>query len=54
MQQHVLEGNRIHDGVKVRLPCALVCLVEGGKIVRLDEYFDSRHQETFRKYAPKI
>lgn len=52
VQQHVLEGSRVHDGEKVRLPCALVCLVQDAKITRLDEYFDSAHVETFRKFAP--
>ncbi|KEF54540.1 uncharacterized protein A1O9_08982 [Exophiala aquamarina CBS 119918] len=51
VQQHVLEGNRVHDGEKVRLPCALVCRVENAKITRLDEYFDSAHVETFRKFS---
>lgn len=54
VQQHCLEGNRIHDGEKVRLPCAIICKVESGKITRLDEYFDSAHQQTFKKFAPKV
>lgn len=51
VQQHVLTGTRVHDGVAVRLPCAIVCRVEGGRITRLDEYFDSAHVAEFRKYA---
>lgn len=51
VQQHVLTGKRVHDDVVVRLPCAIVCKVEGGKITRLDEYFDSAHVSEFRKYA---
>lgn len=51
VQQHVLKGRRVHDDVEVRLPCAIVCKVEGGKITRLDEYFDSAHVAEFRKYA---
>ncbi len=51
VQQHALTGTRTHDGVAVRLPCAIVCRVEGGKITRLDEYFDSAHVAEFRKYA---
>ena len=51
VQQHVLKGVRVHDGVEVRLPCAIVCTVESGKITRLDEYFDSAHVANFRKYA---
>lgn len=51
VQQHVLKGRRVHDDVEVRLPCAIVCAVENGKITRLDEYFDSAHVAEFRKYA---
>ena len=51
VQQHVLEGVRTHDGERVRLPCAIVCRVEDGRITRLDEYFDSAHVAAFRKYA---
>ncbi len=51
VQQHVLTGKRRHDGVAVRLPCAIVCQVAGGLITRLDEYFDSAHVAQFRKYA---
>ncbi|HMO75902.1 MAG TPA: nuclear transport factor 2 family protein [Sphingopyxis sp.] len=51
VQQHVLKGRRMHDDVAVRLPCAIVCRVEDGKITRLDEYFDSAHVAEFRKYA---
>ena len=51
VQQHALTGNRTHDGGAVRLPCCIVCAVEGGKITRLDEYFDSAHVAEFRKYA---
>src|SRR3546814_10090744 len=45
VQQHVLKGKRIHDDGEVRLPCAIICKVENGKITRLDEYFDSRSEE---------
>lgn len=51
VQQHVLTGKRIHDDEPVRLPCAIVCRVEQGLITRLDEYFDSAHVATFRKFA---
>ena len=41
LQQHVLEAER--EGYPtLRLPACLVCRVEGGRITRLDEYFDSR------------
>ena len=51
VQQHVLKGVRVHDDGPVRLPCAIVCKVENGKITRLDEYFDSAHVAEFRKFA---
>lgn len=51
VQQHVLKGRRTHDDVAVRLPCAIICRVEDGRITRLDEYFDSAHVAEFRKYA---
>ncbi|PKB13414.1 ketosteroid isomerase-like protein [Novosphingobium kunmingense] len=51
VQQHALEGVRVHDGEKVRLPCCIVCQVNGNLITRLDEYFDSAHVATFRKFA---
>lgn len=51
VQQHVLKGRRVHDDVTVRLPCAIVCKVENGRITRLDEYFDSAQVAEFRKFA---
>ena len=51
VQQHVLKGSRVHDDAPVRLPCAIICQVAGGKITRLDEYFDSAHVTAFRKFA---
>ena len=51
VQQHVLKGRRVHDEGEVRLPCAIICKVEDGKITRLDEYFDSAHVAEFRKFA---
>jgi len=54
VQQHVLKGVRKGDGGEVRLPAAVICRVKDGKITRLDEYFDSAHQATFRKFAPKV
>lgn len=51
VQQHVLKGKRVHDDGEVRLPCAIICKVEGGKITRLDEYFDSAHVAEFRKFS---
>ena len=51
VQQHVLKGRRTHDDGEVRLPCAIVCKVENGRITRLDEYFDFAHVAAFRKFA---
>jgi len=51
VQQHVLRGTRSHDGVRLALPACIICKVEGGKITRLDEYFDSAHVAEFRKFA---
>jgi ketosteroid isomerase-like protein len=51
VQQHVLKGRRVQDDGEVRLPCAIICKVEGGKITRLDEYFDSAHVAEFRKFS---
>jgi ketosteroid isomerase-like protein len=51
VQQHVLKGTRKHDNVRVELPACIVCAVSGGKITRLDEYFDSAGVAEFRKYA---
>ncbi|MDR3513009.1 MAG: nuclear transport factor 2 family protein [Caulobacteraceae bacterium] len=50
VQQHVLHGVRA-DGVAVSLPACLVCLVEDGRITRLDEYFDSARVAIFRAVA---
>jgi ketosteroid isomerase-like protein len=41
VQQHVLRARRVRDGQPVALAACVVCRVEGGKITRLDEYFDS-------------
>lgn len=51
VQQHILKGMRVHDNNEVRLPCAIICRVKDGKIVRLDEYYDSAHIANFRKFA---
>jgi ketosteroid isomerase-like protein len=51
LQQHVLRGTRVQDGVRVHLPACVICTVKDGKITRLDEYFDSARVADFRKYA---
>lgn len=40
VQQHRLTGRR-RDGMAVELTACIVCAVSGGKITRLDEYFDA-------------
>lgn len=51
VQQHILRGKRVHDGVLVELPACVICQVADGCITRLDEYFDSAHVAQFRKFA---
>lgn len=51
VQQHVLRGTRVHDGVVVELPACLVAEVRGARITRLDGYFDSARVAEFAKYA---
>ncbi|MGZ5930939.1 MAG: nuclear transport factor 2 family protein [Rhizomicrobium sp.] len=48
VHQHTLSGVRSKDGVAVRLTACIVCLVENGRITRLDEYFDSAAVARFR------
>lgn len=48
VHQHDLKALRA-DGAWVTLPACIVCEVTEGKIVRLDEYFDSAHVAAFRK-----
>ena len=48
VHQHTLSGVRTKDGVAVRLVACIVCLVEDGRITRLDEYFDSEGVARFR------
>ena len=50
VQQHELTIVR-PDGVQLTLPACLVCKVENGQIVRLDEYFDSARVEQLRAPA---
>lgn len=51
VQQHVLQGTRKHDGVRLELPACIVCAVKDGKVTRLDEYFDSATVAEFRKFT---
>jgi len=41
VQQHVVRGTEIANGRELVLPAAVVCRVANGRIIRLDEYFDS-------------
>jgi ketosteroid isomerase-like protein len=45
VQQHVLRG-RFRDK-DVALPACIVCIVENGRITRLDEYLDSAQTAVF-------
>jgi ketosteroid isomerase-like protein len=47
VHQHELRIVR-PDGVELTLPACLVCKVENGVIVRLDEYFDSARVDQLR------
>ena len=47
VQQHELRIVR-PDDVELTLPACIVCKVENGRIVRLDEYFDSARVEQLR------
>ena len=46
VQQHVLRARRA-DGAERSLPACVICEVRDGRITRLDEYFDSAHQQAF-------
>ncbi len=48
VHQHKLKGVRAKDGQKVELDACIVCLVDDGRITRLDEYFDSAAVAKFR------
>ena len=43
VQQHVLRGKVKASGKQLDLPACIICVVEHGRITRLDEYFDSAH-----------
>lgn len=47
VQQHVLRGTAPNGGA-LELPACIVCAVAGGKITRLDEYFDSAQTAVLR------
>ncbi len=41
VERHVVRGTEKASGRELVLPAVVVCRVEGGRITRLDEYFDS-------------
>jgi uncharacterized protein len=43
VQQHVLRGRLKASGKQFALPACIICVVENGRITRLDEYLDSAH-----------
>jgi len=45
VQQHVLRGH--FKDKDIALPACIVCIVENGRIKRLDEYLDSAHTAVF-------
>ncbi len=50
VQQHVLEAT-LPDGAAWAMPACVVVKMEGGKIVRLDEYLDSAHAAALRAFG---
>jgi ketosteroid isomerase-like protein len=48
VQRHVLVATRA-DGRTDQLAAAVVCDIQGGRIVQLDEYFDSEQVRRFRE-----
>jgi ketosteroid isomerase-like protein len=48
VQQHVLRGRMKSSGKEVAIPACIVCIVEGGRITRLDEYLDSAQTAVLR------
>ena len=51
VQQHLLKGRRVTDGLPVQLPACVIAYVREGRITRLDEYLDSAHVADFEKLA---
>jgi ketosteroid isomerase-like protein len=47
VQEHVLHVTR-RDGKQFELPAAIICTVQDGRIVRLNEYLDSAHVAALR------
>lgn len=51
LQQHVLRG-RLASGEQFAMPACVICRVEGGAIVSLDEYLDSAQAARLRAARP--
>lgn len=51
VQQHVLVAVQL-NGREVELPAAIICEVENGRIIRIDEYFDAAQVAKFRTSGP--
>jgi len=47
VQQHVLRGIA-PNGTPLEIPACIICVVEDGKITRLDEYMDAEHAAPLR------
>lgn len=48
LQQHVLRGT-LNDGTAFAMPACIICTVNDGRIVRLDEYLDTAQAARLRK-----
>jgi len=49
VQQHVLHGTRVGDNKRLTMAGIIICRVKNGKVIRLDEYLDSKDVAEFRK-----
>lgn len=48
VQQHVMRGRVKSTGREFAMPACIVCIVNGGRITRLDEYLDSAQTAAMR------
>ncbi len=51
-QMHDLDGV-LPDGTKYHLPACIFFKIEGGRIIRIDEYFDSAHFAPLLELLPE-
>jgi ketosteroid isomerase-like protein len=47
VQQHVMRGIA-PNGTPIEIPACVICVVENGRITRLDEYLDAAHTAPLR------